>query len=199
MVRSKLCLLGLVSILVIVSWSIKNGSTSQSNAAEGRPPQAPPSDTFADEISKLKDRAPDQAHAMVSVAYHYNNLWFAAQAKNWPLAEFYLNETRSHLRWAVRIIPVRKVKAEREIKLQDILQAVENTLVKELQTSIQTQDQPSFTRAYKTMLESGCYSCHKAVDKPYLALKLPDQPAEPMVDFNPRPLEVQPSDESKSK
>ncbi len=134
---------------------------------------------------------------MVSVAYHYNNLWFAGQAKNWPLAEFYLNETRSHLRWAVRIIPIRKDKAEREIKLQDILQAVENTLVKELQDSIQAQDQPKFTLAYKTMLESGCYSCHKAVDKPYLTLKLPDQPAEPMVDFKPRPIEVPSSNEAK--
>src|SRR5688500_17646496 len=60
------------------------------------------------EIQQLKDKAPDQAHAMVSVAYHFNNLWFAANRGNWPLAEFYLNETRSHTRWAVRIIPVRK-------------------------------------------------------------------------------------------
>ncbi len=31
--------------------------------------------------------------------------------QNWPLANYYLDETLSHLRWAVRIHPVRKTKA----------------------------------------------------------------------------------------
>jgi hypothetical protein len=41
-------------------------------------------------------------------AYHFANLWFAGQKANWPLAEFYWSETRYHLRWAMRIVPVRK-------------------------------------------------------------------------------------------
>ena len=40
------------------------------------------------------------------VAYNFNNLWFAAHAENWPLAQFYANETRVRLRWALRITPV---------------------------------------------------------------------------------------------
>ena len=35
---------------------------------------------------------------MMDVDYHFANLWFAGQSKNWPLAQFYLNETRAHLR-----------------------------------------------------------------------------------------------------
>src|SRR4051812_34243935 len=60
------------------------------------------------EIEHLKGLVPDQSHAMHDVGYHFANLWFAADKKNWPLASFYVSETRSHLRWAVRIIPVRK-------------------------------------------------------------------------------------------
>src|SRR5215472_11171340 len=61
------------------------------------------------EIEELKARVPSQSHAMMDIDYHFTNLWFAAQSRNWPLAQFYLNETRSHLRWAVRIIPVRRI------------------------------------------------------------------------------------------
>src|SRR5438093_6912557 len=54
------------------------------------------------EVNRLKGIVPDQSHAMKDVAYHFGNLWFAGQKTNWPLAEFYWSETRSHLRWAVR-------------------------------------------------------------------------------------------------
>src|SRR5438477_13058917 len=54
-------------------------------------------------IEQLKGKVPDQSHAMKDVGYHFANLWFAGQKKNWPLAKFYLDETRSHLKWAVRI------------------------------------------------------------------------------------------------
>jgi hypothetical protein len=138
------------------------------------------------EVARLKDVAPDQAHAMMSAAYHFNNLWFAGKAGNWPLAEFYWTETRSHLRWAVRVIPVRKDAAKRDINLKDILQAVENSPLKQLQEAIQAKDNDKFLAAYKFTLE-GCYSCHKASDKPYLRPKIPDQPAEATINFAPRP------------
>src|SRR2546427_8391049 len=41
----------------------------------------------------------DQSHVMADVGYHFANLWFAADKQNWPLANYYLSETRSHLRW----------------------------------------------------------------------------------------------------
>ena len=67
-------------------------------------PNALPTPTIEElqaEIKQLKDLVPDQAHGMSDVGYHCSNLWFAAQAKNWPLADFYLGETISHLHWAV--------------------------------------------------------------------------------------------------
>lgn len=136
------------------------------------------------DVAQLKDKASDQAHAMVSVAYHFNNMWFAADAKNWPLAGFYWNETRSHLRWAVRIIPVRKDNKGQEIKLRDILEAVENSPLKQLREAIDAQDHDRFVAAYRFMIES-CYACHKASDKPYLRPGIPDRPAEPTINFDP--------------
>ena len=99
------------------------------------------------EIERLKQVVPDQAHAMQHVDYHFTNLWFAANQSNWPLAQFYFNETRSHLRWAVRIIPVRKDNAGHEIKLQNILEAVENGPLTQLDGAIKAKDREKFVAA----------------------------------------------------
>jgi len=140
--------------------------------------------TLQAEIERLKKVVPDQAHAMHDVDYHFTNLWFAGQHGNWPLAQFYFGETRSHLRWAVRIIPVRKDSAGREIKLEDILQAVENGPLKQLEEAVKAKDREKFVAAYEVTLAS-CYSCHKAADKPYLRPRVPEHPATTIMNLDP--------------
>ena len=140
--------------------------------------------TIQRDIEMLKGKTPGQAHAMMDVDYHYTNLWFAAKAENWPLAEFYWKETVSHMRWAVRIIPVRKDKAGEEIKLQDILQSIEQSPYMQVEKTIEEKDIKKFETAYRYTLE-GCYSCHKAADKPYLRPQMPERPATTMINFNP--------------
>ena len=141
-------------------------------------------ESLQDEIERLKKIVPDQAHAMQDVDYHFTNLWFAAQQGNWPLAQFYLNETRSHLRWAVRIIPVRKDSAGNQVKLEDILQAVENTPLKQLEDAIKAKDREKAAAAYEFTM-TGCYSCHKAAEKGYLRPRIPEHPATTMINFDP--------------
>src|SRR5262245_34730809 len=76
------------------------------HSALAQAPAATPSDVATElaalkkEIEILKGKVPDQSHAMKDVAYHFTNLWFAGQNQNWPLAKFYCDETRSHLKWA---------------------------------------------------------------------------------------------------
>jgi hypothetical protein len=169
---------------IIATLALAPGQRARSNPATESPdPKALPA--IQTDVMQLKDKAPDQAHAMMSVAYHFNNMWFAAEARNWPLAEFYWNETRSHLRWAVRIIPVRKDKAGKEVKLAEILDAMENTPLKQLQEAIQAKDDEKFIAAYKFTLET-CYACHKASEKPFVRPQIPDRPAEPTINFDPQ-------------
>ena len=78
-------------------------------------------------VETIEGKLPSQSHAMMDVSYHFSNLWFAANEENWPLAGFYLNETKSHLRWAVRIIPIRKDPEGKVVDLGGILEAVENS------------------------------------------------------------------------
>jgi hypothetical protein len=138
------------------------------------------------EIERLRGLLPDQAHAMKDVGYHFSNLWFAGQTQNWALAEFYLGETRSHLRWAVRIIPVRKTPHGQELRLEDVLAVFEKTTLKGLQEVVAAKKAESFSSSYRQMLAS-CYSCHVAAGKPYLRLKVPERPETTIIEFDPKP------------
>lgn len=159
--------------------------------AQGKPalnPAAPTNEIAAlrAEIEVLKAKATDQAHVMNSVAYHFANLWFAGQEQNWPLAEFYWSETRSHMRWAVRVIPVRKDPQGNEVRLQGILDPIEKSALEDLHKTIVDQNGENFSGAYRRMLES-CYACHLASGKPYLRLHIPESPPEPLIRFEPQP------------
>lgn len=134
-------------------------------------------------IKELKGQLPSQSHTMADVAYHFSNLWFAGQAGNWPLAEFYLDETRSHLRWAVRVRPVRPLSTGGEFHLADMLAGIEKGALAALQGSIKAGDTSQFSATYKQMLAS-CYACHVAAEKPYLRLHVPEHPRETMIEFD---------------
>lgn len=65
----------------------------------------------------------------------------------------------------------------------DMLTAVEQGALKELQDSVKSKERPRFTTAYRQMLAS-CYACHVAAEKPYLRLHVPERPAETMLEFD---------------
>jgi hypothetical protein len=138
------------------------------------------------QLDRLKAVVPDQSHAMKDVAYHFANLWFAAQKTNWPLAEFYWSETRSHLRWAVRIIPVRKDPQGNEIRLPEILEPIEKGSLQQVGDAISAKDTVRFVETYKQMLES-CYACHLAAGKTFLKLRVPERPEASIIRFDPAP------------
>jgi hypothetical protein len=138
--------------------------------------------TLKAEVARLKGMAPDQSHAMSDVSAHFSNLWFAGQNENWPLAQFYSDETHSHLKWAVRIIPVRKDRQGRDVDLGGMLAAFEQTSLKDLDTAIKARDKGKFTAAYKIQMQY-CMACHQACSKEYIRLHLPERPDSSIVEF----------------
>ena len=151
-------------------------------AAEGPAPTA--LEKLQQTLAELRGQVPGQSHTMIDVAQHFNGLWFAVRAKNWPLAGFYLDETKSHLRWSIRVKPVRKLANGTPLNLGEMLAGVEQGALKLLDDSIARQDQARFVSAYKTMLAS-CYACHVAAEFPFLRLRLPDRPVDPLIEFDP--------------
>jgi hypothetical protein len=159
--------------------------TTQPQAAHAQAAKpAPDLASLAAELETIKGKLTDQSHVMQDVSYHFSNLWFAGQHENWDLANFYCSETKSHLRWAVRVIPVRKDNAGRPVDLVPVLEGMENGPRKDLQDAIAAHDQPEFEKRYRQTMET-CYGCHKAADKPFLRPQIPSQPESPIINFDP--------------
>lgn len=164
---------------IVLACGITAASRAQAPAApENNDPAA-----LRAEIERLKGIAQGQSLAMMQVAYNINNLWFAAHAGNWPLAQFYFGDARGRLRLALRITPVRKISTG-DLELQPFLDALEKTQLAKLGETIMAKDVKQFEAAYRATLE-GCHTCHTASEKPYLALQVPSAPAEPMIRFAP--------------
>ena len=184
---SRRWLLGPVLLLALASSPVWTGRPASAQApaatASAGTDTATELAALKKEIEVLKGKVPDQSHAMKDVAYHFTNLWFAGQKENWPLAKFYCDETRAHLKWAVRIIPVRKIKGG-ELDMKAVLDGIDQSLYAGLQKTIDAKNAADFSEAYRQAL-GGCYSCHVAAEKPFLRLRVPEQPEVRIIDFAP--------------
>ena len=170
-----------LAVFSFVPLIVSSGCEQVSPAASSQTP----AENLAARVKALEDLLPSQSHLMADVGDHFTNLWFAGRAENWPLADFYLGETRSHLRWAVRRIPIRKDSQGRDVNLPNILEAFENSQLTQLKRAIDGKDKPAFDTVYKESL-TVCYSCHTAASKPYLRPQIPTEPASRIMNFDPK-------------
>src|SRR5260370_19150052 len=115
-------------------------------------PQAPGLAAMQEDIAHLKEVVPSQSHTMTDVAYQFACLWFAGKENNWPLAGFFLNEARQHVRWTIRIRPIRKDLEGNSVDLKGIYDSVDNSVMAKLQQAIDKKDGAQFAAAYKETL-----------------------------------------------
>ena len=171
----------LVAVTALTALLLAAGSNAQSETPTREARQSEEIAALKAEVERLKTIVPGQAVAMTQVAYNFGNLWFAVQERNWPLAQFYFNETRTRLRWAMRITPVRKITSG-DVELVPLLDALEQGHLAALGRTVDGRDVERFRSAYDDVLSS-CYGCHVASEKPFLRLKIPAAPAEAMIIF----------------
>jgi hypothetical protein len=180
MIRRSMASLVFIAIAGMFLWI---GNRPRSLAAA--PPQDPAQiEQLQAEVKRLQGLLPDQAAVMSHVAYHFSNLWFAIEQENWPLADFYLGETRNNVKWAVRSKPLRKNAAGQEIDLAGIAQAVDNGPFTEMKKAIDGKQKDLCQKIYDQTLAT-CYACHKASSKPYLRPQRPARPEAPIMNFDP--------------
>ena len=157
-------------------------SVSAQESVEERPSLEQEVVALKAELERVKGMLPAQAVAMTVVEYNFSNLWFAAHERNWPLAKFFLSETRARLRWALRISPQRRVSSG-FVELQPFLDAFEQPHYAALERSLEDGDVAAFERAYEGGL-GACESCHAASEKPYLRVEIPSVPAGALIEFD---------------
>lgn len=135
------------------------------------------------DVARLKTNAPSQSHTMSDVGYHWTNLWFAAEKKNWPLAMFYFQESRSHILWTIRLRPVRKGPDGNDVNLMPIFEGIDTSAFKAVAEAIQSQNSTAFAAAYRETLQA-CYGCHKASGLVFLRPEVPTEPSQRIINFD---------------
>lgn len=141
-------------------------------------------DAGPETVEQLRALLPSQSHAMMDVEFHFANLWFAGRESNWPLATFYLNETRSHVQWTVRLRPVRKLASGQDLELKPHYDSFEAGGVGAVRAAIEHRNRKEFDAAYRTTLGL-CHACHVAAEKPFLKPVVPAQPASRLIRMRP--------------
>jgi hypothetical protein len=134
-------------------------------------------------ITQLRNSAPNQSHVMADVAFMFSNVWFAAEKKNWPLANYYLNETEGRLRWMIRINPTPRG-PNGVVDIQAIFGPIDANVLPMVRQAIQAKDSGQFAVAYKEMLAS-CYSCHVGTGRPFLKPTIPTSPPQSIINYDP--------------
>jgi hypothetical protein len=169
--------------IAIAALTVVSSAATRISSAQQAAPGADVAELKA-EIEALKGMLPSQSHSMVDVEFQFANLWFAGKAQNWPLATFYLNETRSHLNWTVRLRPVRKLSNGGDLDLRPILKGVEDGGIANIKAAIDKHDGGAFEAAYRGMLAQ-CTACHEAAEKPFLRPDVPKAPPSALIDMKP--------------
>jgi hypothetical protein len=163
--------------LFVWSWERPAALAQQNN------PQPTLASLQAD-VAHLKDLVPPHSHPMVEAGMFAANLWFAGEMKNWPLADYYLNETRNRIRWEVHINPSPKGPDGNPVDMQSIFDGIDNGTLPKVHNAIAMKDSKEFAVEYKRLLEE-CYSCHKAAARPYIRPMVPLSGAQPIVNLDP--------------
>jgi cytochrome c553 len=139
--------------------------------------------TLRADVARLKANAPSQSHTMSDVGYHWTNLWFAGEKKNWPLAQFYFEESRAHILWTIQLRPVRKGPDGNDVNLVPIFESIDTSAFKAVADAIQAQNAAAFSAAYRETLQA-CYGCHKTSGKPYLRPMVPTEPGQSIINVD---------------
>jgi hypothetical protein len=150
-----------------------------------RGPVLPTMDQLPAEVAQLKLLVPSNSHIMMDVQFHWTNLWWAAKKRNWPLAQYYFNETRGHIQWLIRKSPIiRSQLDQKDVDIAGIFDGVDTSSLAAVKTAIEHKDSAEFASSYKTMLES-CYACHKSVGRPYLRPMIPTAQTQAILNMDP--------------
>src|SRR5438477_9062739 len=119
-VLAALVLGAVIGGMAVEYWFVSHGTASPSAETT-----APATAALAADVEHLKSVTPTQSQTMTDVGYHWSNLWFAAEKKNWPLARYFFDEARQSIRWTILIRPVRQKSDGGTIDIKGLFTAID--------------------------------------------------------------------------
>ena len=104
--------------------------------------------------------APGLGEIMILNQIRHAKLWHAAQAGNWPLAEYEVNELEEGFEDAVHFHPTHKTSS---VSLAEVIPVMTSGPMKSLRSAIAAKDVVRFAEAFDSLTKA-CNSCHQATN-----------------------------------
>jgi hypothetical protein len=146
------------------------------------PTAAPPATAPAATPPKVTPKAyvPGLEQFMNVILMEHNKLWFAAKARNWPLAAYELGEIKEVMGDVQDTVPEFK-----NLPLADMIDAVITKEIVALEKAIEAKDFKQFAAGYDK-LNAACNACHQGTENGFIVIKRPATPAFTNQDYRPQ-------------
>ena len=154
-------------------------SLAQTPLPAAPPAAAPKAANPENRPATPKVYVPGLEQFMNVILMEHNKLWFAAKARNWPLAEYELGEIKEVMGDVQDTVPVFK-----NLPLADMIDAVITKEIVALEKAIAAKDFKQFATGYDK-LNAACNACHQGTENGFVVIKRPSQPAFTNQDYRP--------------
>jgi hypothetical protein len=141
--------------------------------AVGAQTPAPPAKEVPKEAIKDAPKAyvPGLEQFMNLILIEHNKLWFAAKARNWPLAAYELGEIKEIMGDVQDFVPTFK-----GLPLADMLDAVITKEIAGLEKAVEAKNFKMFAAGYDK-LTAACNACHQGTENGFIVIQRPSRPA----------------------
>jgi len=121
--------------------------------------------------ARMEERfAPGLHSLMMELQHRHATLWFAGEAENWPLVDYFLHEMEELIEDIEEIHPV-----YREVPVAEMLAEMTVPAIELLEEAVEREDRGAFVAAYDR-LTAACNACHVASDRDAVVMQRPTAP-----------------------
>ena len=107
-------------------------------------------------------------------------LWFAGAAKNWPLADYELDELKEGFDDVMKFFPVKD-----DMKIGDMAQSTAVPVLDDVKKAIDARDGGKFAAAFDK-LTAACNACHQSSNHGFIVIQRPTSQPYSNQSFTPK-------------
>jgi hypothetical protein len=111
--------------------------------------------------------APGLGEIMALQQMRHSKLWFAGEARNWPLAAYEIDELKEGFEDVAKLFPTHG-----DVPLTPMVASITRREIPELASAVKKRDRTAFVRAFDA-LTAACNACHQSAKHGFISIRRP--------------------------